>query len=479
MRMTDEKDQSQVLCANNPVKVANGNDANDGSLLETKVYKKRWLILCLFILYTGMSTFQWAQYCIITNIVTRYYGVSSLAVDWTSMAFMAYYVIFIIPATYMVDRWGLRWSNIIACGITCLGSWIKVLSVSPDRFYVTFIGQSLVAIVQTVVLMIPGRLAAQWFDSNQVSTATSFSVLGNQMGVALSFLVTPIIVKNHKNLDDIGAGLSYLFWSVAIIVTVLFLLIIILFEDDPKIPPSKTRALQKLNVMGVEESFLEPIKRLFKNKSYLLLCNSYGLGIGVLNVVGTLLNQIYLAHFENGEEDAGRIGLAMLLAGMLGSVCFGVFVDRTHMYKQTTVSVYFLALCGQILFSASIYLEIKWMVYLSAIFLGFFMVGYYALGYEMCAEYTYPEQEGITGGILNVSNNLYGMVLVLIMGRLMEEYGDVPVHVGLCITLLVGAISTALTKDVQRRQDAKRTAHYTGVDQSDRTSEQCDEREKV
>ena len=70
------------------------------------------------------------------------------------------------------------------------------------------------------------------------------------------------------------------------------------FEDDPKLPPSKTRALQKLNQMEVEESIVQPIKRLFKNKSFLLLCNSYGLGIGVLNVVGTLLNQIYLAHFE-------------------------------------------------------------------------------------------------------------------------------------------------------------------------------------
>lgn len=78
----------------------------------------------------------------------RYYGVSSLAVDWTAMAFMAYYLIFIFPATYMVNRWGLRWSNIIGCCVTCLGSWIKVLSVSPDRFWVTFIGQSLVASTQ-------------------------------------------------------------------------------------------------------------------------------------------------------------------------------------------------------------------------------------------------------------------------------------------------------------------------------------------
>lgn len=471
--MTEEKDLGQVLCVNNPVKVINVEEKHvNNNTLETKVYKRRWLMLCLFILYNGLSTFQWAQYSIITNIVSRYYGVSSLAIDWTAMTYMGYYVVFIFPSTYFVNRWGLRWGNIVGCSVACIGSWIKVLSVSPDRFYVTFIGQSLVASIQTLVLMMPGRLAAQWFDSNQVSTATSLSVFGNQMGVALSFLLTPMIVKNHENLDDIGVGLSHLFWNQAVIITIVLLLIVILFEDDPKLPPSEARAIQKLTQLELKESVLDSVKKLCKNKQFLMLCNSYGLGIGVVNVTGTLLNQIYVAHFENGEEDAGRIGLAMVLTGMLGSVSFGVIVDKTHKYKETTVIVYFLGLCGQLFFSLSTYLEIKWMVYLSAIFLGYFMVGYFALGYEMCAEYTYPEPEGTTGGILNVTNNLYGMVLVLIMGRLMEEYGDVPVHVGLLVTLVAGFVITVLTKNVKRRQDAKRNAaQYVVVNQSDENGE--------
>ncbi|KAK9303050.1 hypothetical protein QLX08_005155 [Tetragonisca angustula] len=469
--MTEEKDLNEVLCVNNLVKVVNGNEKSNSNSLETKVYKKRWLILALYILYTGMSNAQWIQYSIIANVVSRYYGVSSTTVDWTAMSFMAYYVIFIFPATYMVDRVGFRWTNIICCGVTCLGSWVKVLSVSPDRFYVTFIGQSLVATTQTIILTLPGRLAAQWFAANELSTATSLSIFGTQIGIALSFLLTPIIVKNHENLEDIGAGLSHLFWIVAIIMTIAFVLVVILFEDDPKLPPSKTRALQKLNQMEVEESIVQPIKRLFKNKSFLLLCNSYGLGIGVLNVVGTLLNQIYLAHFEHGEQDAGRIGLTITMTGVVGSVSFGVILDRTHKYKETTVIVYFFSLIGQISFSMFMWLEMKWMVYLSAIFLGFFLVGYVALGYEMCAEYTYPESEEKTAAILNVANNVYGIVLILIMGRLLEVYGDIPVHVGLCVMILSGFIMTVLTKDVQRRQDARKSVHYVGVEQSEKSNE--------
>lgn len=72
MRMTEEKDLNEVLCVNNLVKVVNGNEKNNGNPLETKVYKRRWLMLGLFILYTGMSNFQWIQYSIISNIVSRY-----------------------------------------------------------------------------------------------------------------------------------------------------------------------------------------------------------------------------------------------------------------------------------------------------------------------------------------------------------------------------------------------------------------------
>ena len=89
----------------------------------------------------------------------------------------------------------------------------------------------------------------------------------------------------------------------------------------------------------------------------------------------------------------------------------------------------------------------------------------------MCAEYTYPESEEKTAAILNVANNVYGIVLILIMGRLLEVYGDIPVHVGLCVMILSGFIMTVLTKDVQRRQDARKSVHYVGVEQSEKSNE--------
>ena len=38
---------------------------------ELKLYKRRWIILLLYGLCTASSSFQWIQYGIINNIITR------------------------------------------------------------------------------------------------------------------------------------------------------------------------------------------------------------------------------------------------------------------------------------------------------------------------------------------------------------------------------------------------------------------------
>lgn len=73
-------------------------------VIETKVYKRRWLILIIFVLYSASNSMQWIQYSIIANIVTIYYNVSTFSVDMTSMIYMITYIPFIFPASYLLDR---------------------------------------------------------------------------------------------------------------------------------------------------------------------------------------------------------------------------------------------------------------------------------------------------------------------------------------------------------------------------------------
>lgn len=70
--MTQEKELKEMVCSAKHETVVNDKKENNCNLLETKVYKRRWLMLGLFTLYSGIANSQWLQYSIVANIVSRY-----------------------------------------------------------------------------------------------------------------------------------------------------------------------------------------------------------------------------------------------------------------------------------------------------------------------------------------------------------------------------------------------------------------------
>lgn len=69
-----------------------------------KLYKRRWFIMILFMIYTMDGSLQWGQFTIISNLVSKYYNVSETLVEWTANVFYLFYVLFIIPALYVLDK---------------------------------------------------------------------------------------------------------------------------------------------------------------------------------------------------------------------------------------------------------------------------------------------------------------------------------------------------------------------------------------
>ncbi|KAG7260609.1 hypothetical protein CRUP_013221 [Coryphaenoides rupestris] len=117
----------------------------------------------------------------------------------------------------------------------------------------------------------------------------------------------------------------------------------VVITDRPLLPPSHAQAV--LPALPPQDySYRRSIVNLFCNKAFVLLLVSYGQ--------------------EDQELNAGRIGLTLVVAGIVGSIICGVWLDYTKTYK-------------------------------------FFMTGYLPLGFEFGVEITYPESEGTSSGLLN------------------------------------------------------------------------------
>lgn len=167
----------------------------DEELPPTRLYRRRWMIVLLFSSYSLCNSYQWIQYGIINNIFMKFYGVDTFTIDWMSMIYMLTYIPFIFPVTWLLDKKGLRVIALVATALNCAGTWIKVVSVRQDLFPVTFLGQFCASLAQVFILGMPSRIASVWFGSNEVSTACSVGVFGNQVGKTqnpLEFVLWPM-----------------------------------------------------------------------------------------------------------------------------------------------------------------------------------------------------------------------------------------------------------------------------------------------
>lgn len=417
---------------------------------DTQLYPIRHFMLILFCLYSMSNAFQWIEYSTINNIICKYYDVDGETVNWTSVIFMVTYIPLIFPASWLLDKKGLRFVILLGSFGTCLGSWIKCASISPDRFVVTMVGQTVVAVSQIFILGIPPKLAAVWYSSKGVSRACAVGVFGNQFGIALGFLLPSLLVRNADK-DIIGKDLTNLFFGVAGFTTLLFLMIIFAFKDKPPKPPSRAQAM----ILTSEEriNYWKSIMNLMKNINYTLLLITYGINVGVFYAISTLLNQVVLKHFPGEEQTTGWMGLTIVLTGMLGSVVCGYILDLTHRFKETTIVVYILSLVGMASFTLALEISSLELVFVLAALLGFFMTGYLPLGFEFAAEITYPESEGTSSGLLNASAQVFGIVCTTIASSILN-YSDLYSNLFLVAALLLGSLITVFIKSELRRQQA-------------------------
>ncbi|KAM6915190.1 choline/ethanolamine transporter FLVCR1 [Xenentodon cancila] len=435
-----------------------GGEPEERNTLETKLYVRRFAVLAVFSLYSMVNAFQWIHYSIIANVFTTYYPITNDKVDWLSIIYMVAYVPLIVPATWLLDRRGLRLTALLGAGLNCAGAWLKCASVSPERFGVTVGAQVICSVAQVFILGLPSRVASVWFGPREVSTACATAVLGNQLGTAIGFLLPPVLVPNtSNNLELMGHNISIMFYGTAAVSTLLFILTVIVITDRPPLPPSQAQAVLPSSLLE-DYSYKQSIINLVKNKAFILLLISYGILTGSFYSVSTLLNQMIMTYYKNQELNAGRIGLTLVVAGMVGSILCGLWLDRTKTYKMTTLIVYGLSFLGMMVFTFTLNLNNIYLVFITAGVLGFFMTGYLPLGFEFGVEITYPEPEGTSSGLLNAFAQIFGIIFTLIQGRLTTDFDPLAGNLFLCAWIFLGVLLTALIKSELKRHNVNKGA---------------------
>jgi sugar phosphate permease len=120
-------------------------------------------------LMVAVNQLLWITFAPITGDATRYYGVSDLKIGILSMCFMIVYIIVSIPASWAIDRFGIR----IGVGIGALftGVFGLVRGFAGHDYRWLLIAQIGIAVGQPFILNAITKLAARWFPMEERATA--------------------------------------------------------------------------------------------------------------------------------------------------------------------------------------------------------------------------------------------------------------------------------------------------------------------
>ncbi len=361
---------------------------------DFKVYGYRWVVLVAFMFVVAINQLLWITFAPITGNAATYYGVSDLSIGLLSMVFMIVYIIVSIPASWVIDTYGVR----IAVGIGAVLTGVFGLMrgiLSPNYTYV-LIAQIGIAIGQPFILNAVTTVAARWFPIKERATAAGLGSLAMYLGIVAALVLTPYLTLTSQI-----SGMLTIYGIVSVISVIVFFVFV--KERPPTAPCRPDQEERSLVFEGLKESL--------RIKNFLYLLVVFFVGLGVFNAVTTWIEDIVRPRGFSIIE-AGAIGGVMIVGGIIGAVLIPMLSD--HYRKRTPYLI--ASVIGAILGLVGLTFALSyWLMLVSGFVFGFFLLSAGPVGFQYGAEITHPTPEGTSNGLLLMMGQISGIVFILAM----------------------------------------------------------------
>jgi len=144
------------------------------STSDIQVYGYRWVVLLVFGIINVVIQIHWLTFAPIAQVTQSFYGVSALGVDFFSIAFLAVFIVFCIPSSYIINHYSLRKSIGLAAILVSVCGLAKGLF--AENYTLVIIAQFGLAFSQPLVINAGTTVAARWFPITERATATGSGV---------------------------------------------------------------------------------------------------------------------------------------------------------------------------------------------------------------------------------------------------------------------------------------------------------------
>jgi len=405
-----------------------------------KIYGYRWIVLVAFMFIVVINQLLWITFAPITGEAAKFYGVSDLSIGLLSMSFMIVYIIVSIPASWVIDTYGLRVGVGIGAVLTAVFGLLRGLWAS--NYTLVLVAQIGVAIGQPFILNAITTVAARWFPLRERATASGLGSLAMYLGIFLGLALTPILAIRYQ----IG-GMLVAYGIASIVAALVF---IVFARERPATPPSPPG-------MEVRSLVLDGFKKMLRQRQFILLLVIFFIGLGAFNAVTTWIENIVRPNGFSSTQ-AGFIGGLMIVGGILGALVMPSLSDRLR--RRTPFII--IALAGATLGLAGIaYATSFGLLLVAAFIMGFFLLSAGPIGFQYGAEITYPTPEGTSNGLLILMGQISGILFIFAMDSF-KSPGSGSMTLSLVVLIILMVVSLLLSFFLKEPQTLLTESGKTG-----------------
>ncbi len=388
---------------------SNVNQSTTGGGIETglTVYKRRWYVLFLFALLCFTQGSVWGTWGPISTSVSYAFGWSdhdiAILTNWGPIMYVLTAPLF----TWILDTKGIRVTCVITSGLVTMGTALRCITHQPPLVtWLVNAGQIVNALAGPVCFGTATVISSTWFPVEQRTSATAIASILNGLGVAMTYIIGPLVVPTNLNgtltysseeyvqehtISEMRSDVMLLMyvscgWSLLLFIAILFT-----FPTKPPTPPSVTASLTKLN-------YTAGLRKLIKTGKFWTLAFCFAIPTSFQGGWSALLN-INLGPLGISQVSAGWLGFAMSIAGNFCALSTGVFADRfKRKMKLSILTLYSVALLSVITFTLMYIETIPYSTSVVWITTILSCVGVWAptpLFFELACEVCYPIPETI------------------------------------------------------------------------------------
>lgn len=356
-----------------------------------KVYGYRWTILFIYFIINLLMQVQWITLAPITSEAVTFYKVSPMQIDLLSLIFMVVYLFVSIPASYIIDTWGIRIG--IGIGALLLGIFGFMKGFYGASYKMIVIAQIGVAVGQPFVLNSVTKVGVRWFPLHERATQAGISVLAQFVGIIIAMVLTPILFKMY------GMEKMLMIYGIATLAGAA--IFILLNREHPPTPPCPPGHDERISVFA-------GLKHIIKQSDMIFLIIVFFISLGIFNAVTTWIEQIVQPRGFSITE-AGICGALMMVGGIIGASILPFLSDKMRKRKIFIVITLIGAVPGMIgLTFAGCY----WLLLVSCFVLGFFLMAGAPICFQYSAEVSYPAPEATSQGLLLLAGQISGIIFI-------------------------------------------------------------------